>query len=74
MVRLRKEAESSGSADRRYQELKTEVESQLEELRKRLEKHHAQQANSQKDWGNVGNLGHVSQNLKEILEFLEPQR
>jgi hypothetical protein len=54
----------------KYNEVTTEIEKQLGELRYRLIIHHDKQRSKPSDYGFLGDLGQVRSRLQDIINFL----
>lgn len=53
-----------------YKEKAKSVRQLIGRLEKALQKHDKEFAGDEKDWGYVGDIGHVESGLKDIVEFL----
>lgn len=60
----------AGDANMEYDQKTRRVRQLLRELDKQLYKHEARQGNRMEDWGFVGDLGHVEEELEELLRFI----
>jgi len=60
----------AGDANMAYDQKMRKVRQLLREMDKQLYKHEARQGARMEDWGFVGDLGYVEEELKELLRFV----
>ena len=60
----------AADANMEYDQRMRKVRQMLRELDKQLYKHEARQGGRMTDWSFVGDLGHVEEQLTEVLRFI----
>ena len=58
------------TANERYSELNVEVQQKLQVLKVKIETDAMRQAADRGNWGYVGSMAHVNEQLDELLAFL----
>lgn len=57
-------------ADADYKKRSREVRQTLKNIEKRLNVHDKKQSRDPKNWGYVGNMGHIKELLEEVASFI----